>query len=56
MDDLIVYRGSRTLQGVKTAYNELIAIVTPDHRIRTTQIFENGAYQLVTMIDEMKVS
>jgi hypothetical protein len=55
MDDIILYRGSRTLNGLKTSYNEIIAIVTPDHRVRTTQLYEDGAYQLVTMIDEWKV-
>ena len=52
-DDLIVYRGSRTLVQCKTYYNELIALVSPNHRIRTTQVFEDGVYKLVTMIDEM---
>jgi hypothetical protein len=53
-DDLIVYRGSRTLEGRKTFYNELIALIDTHHRIRTTQLFEDGVYQLVTMIDETK--
>lgn len=53
-DDLIVYRGSRTLQGCKTFYNELIALTTLNHRVRTTQLFEDGAYKLVTMIEETK--
>jgi hypothetical protein len=56
-DDIILYCGSRTLRaGVETSYNEIITIVTPDHRVRTTQLFENGAYQLVTLIDEIKVA
>jgi hypothetical protein len=44
MDDLIVYRGSRTLQTCKTYNNELIALTdsTANHRIRTTQLFEDG--------------
>lgn len=54
-DDLIVYRGSRTLQGCKTHYNELIALVDRDRRVRTTQLFEDGVYKIVTMIDETKV-
>lgn len=53
-DDLIVYRGSRTLQNTKTFYNELIALVDRNHRVRTTQLYEDGAYKLVTMIDEAK--
>lgn len=53
-DELIVYRGSRTLQGCKTHYNELIALMG-NRRIRTTQLFEDGIYKLVTMIDETKV-
>jgi hypothetical protein len=57
-DDLIVYRGSRTLQGCKTYYNELIALTDPTatHRVRTTQLYEDGVYKLVTMIEEIKVS
>lgn len=62
-NDLIVYCGSRTVQGRKTHYNELIALVDRDpsqnnaanHRIRTTQLFEAGIYKLVTMIEETKV-
>lgn len=54
-DDLIVYRGSRTIQGCKTYYNELIALVDQDHRVRTTQVYEDGVYNLVTMIEETKV-
>jgi hypothetical protein len=54
-DELIVYRGSRTLQGCKTHYNELIALMG-DRRIRTTQLFEEGVYKLVTMIDETRVA
>ena len=54
-DDLIVYRGSRTLQGCKTYYNKLIALIDRDHRVRTTQFFEDGVYKLVTMIEETKV-
>jgi hypothetical protein len=56
-DDLITYRGSRTLQGCKTYYNELIALTdsTAKHRVRTTQLYEDGAYKLVTMIEEIKV-
>jgi hypothetical protein len=56
-DDLIVYRGSRTLQNCKTYYNELIALTdaSAKHRVRTTQLFEDGVYKLVTMIDEAKV-
>jgi hypothetical protein len=54
-DDLIVYRGSRTLQGRKTYYNELIALIARDRRVRTTQLFEDGAYKLVTMIEETRV-
>lgn len=54
-DDLIVYRGSRTVQGCKTHYNELIALIDANHRIRTTQLFEDGVYKLVTMIEESKV-
>lgn len=56
-DDLIVYRGSRTLQNCKTYYNELIALTdaSAGHRVRTTQLFEDGVYKLVTMIEETKV-
>ncbi len=56
-DDLIVYRGSRTLQNCKTYYNELIALTDRNakHRVRTTQLFEDGVYKLVTMIEEAKV-
>jgi hypothetical protein len=53
-DDMIVYRGSRTLQGRKTFYNEIIALVDLNHRVRTTQLYEDGVYKLVTMIDETK--
>jgi hypothetical protein len=53
-DDMIVYRGSRTVQGCKTFYNELITSIDPEHRIRTTQLFEDGVYKLVTMIEETK--
>lgn len=53
-NDLIVYRGSRTIQGRKTHYNELIALIDRDRRIRTTQLFEDGIYKLVTMIDETR--
>ncbi|MGB8701018.1 MAG: hypothetical protein WCD18_16520 [Thermosynechococcaceae cyanobacterium] len=53
-DDLIVYRGSRTVQGCRTHYNEIIALTTLTHRVRTTQLFEDGLYKLVTMIDENK--
>jgi hypothetical protein len=55
-DDLIVYRGSRTLQRTKTFYNEIIALVDEHHRVRTTQLFEDGVYTLVTMIDETKAN
>lgn len=56
-DDLITYRGSRTLRNCKTYYNEIIALIDSkaEHRVRTTQLFENGAYKLVTMIEEIKV-
>lgn len=54
-DDCIVYRGSRTLQGTKTYYNEIITLVDETHRVRTTQFFENNIYKLVTMIDEFRV-
>ncbi|MGL5795124.1 MAG: hypothetical protein ACRC06_12130 [Waterburya sp.] len=55
-DDMIVYRGSRTVQGCKTYYNELITLINQEHRIRTTQLFEDGEYKLVTMIEETKSS
>ncbi len=56
-DDLIVYRGSRTLQNCKTYYNELIALTDANakQRVRTTQLFEDGFYKLVTMIEEAKI-
>jgi hypothetical protein len=54
-DDLIVYRGSRTVQGCKTYYNELIALVNQNQRVRTTQVYEEGVYKLVTAIEESKV-
>ncbi|HEY9644134.1 MAG TPA: hypothetical protein V6C57_26815 [Coleofasciculaceae cyanobacterium] len=62
-EDLIVYCGSRTVQGCQTHYNELITLVDRDpqqnnaakRRIRTTQLFEEGVYQLVTMIEETKL-
>jgi hypothetical protein len=53
-DDMIVYRGSRTVQGCKTYYNELITLIDSERRIRTTQLFEDGVYKLVTMIEETK--
>ncbi|NJK57577.1 MAG: DUF3598 family protein [Pleurocapsa sp. SU_5_0] len=53
-DDMIVYRGSRTVQGCKTYYNELITLIDQARRIRTTQLFEDGEYKLVTMIEETK--
>ena len=55
-DDLILYQGSRTLEGKQTSYNEVIALEGSDRRIRTTQLFENGSYKLVTMIDECRVA
>jgi hypothetical protein len=55
-DDMIVYRGSRTIAGCKTYYNELITLVDINHRIRTTQLFEDGEYKIVTMIEETKVN
>ncbi|MDX2216988.1 MAG: hypothetical protein SFY66_27225 [Oculatellaceae cyanobacterium bins.114] len=63
-DEMIVYCGSRTVQGCKTHYNELITLSDRDpqhnnetnHRIRTTQLFEDGIYKLVTMIEEIKVA
>ncbi|MEM8807230.1 MAG: hypothetical protein AAGF01_14500 [Cyanobacteria bacterium P01_G01_bin.38] len=55
-DDLIVYRGSRTLQTIKTYYNEIITLVDDNHRVRTTQLFEDGVYKLVTMIDEFRTT
>jgi hypothetical protein len=54
-DDMIVYRGSRTVDGFKTYYNEVITLVDSDRRVRTTQLFENAEYKLVTMIEETKV-
>jgi hypothetical protein len=56
-DDLITYRGSRTLQNCKTYYNEIISLIdsSAKHRVRTTQLFEDDAYKLVTMIEETKV-
>jgi hypothetical protein len=60
-DEIIVYCGSRTVQGCPTHYNELIALSDPQpnteirDRIRTTQLFEAGIYKLVTMIAETKV-
>ena len=54
-DDLILYQGSRTLEGKHTAYNEVIALESRDRRIRTTQLFEDGVYKLVTLIDETRV-
>ncbi|BAZ44576.1 hypothetical protein NIES4102_15880 [Chondrocystis sp. NIES-4102] len=54
-DDMIVYRGSRTIQGCKTYYNELITLINQKQRIRTTQLFEAGVYKLVTMIEETKI-
>ena len=53
-DDLIVYRGSRRVRGRKTHYNEIITLVDDHHRVRTTQLFEDNVYQLVTMIDETR--
>ncbi len=53
-DDMIVYRGSRTIAGCKTYYNELITLIDINHRVRTTQLFEDGVYKLVTMIEETK--
>lgn len=55
-DNLIVYRGSRNLQGIKTHYNEIITLVDDNHRVRTTQLFEDNVYTLVTMIEEVRKS
>ena len=54
-DDLILYQGRRTLDGVETSYNEVIAFEGNDRRIRTTQLFADGRYKLVTIIDEIRV-
>ncbi len=35
--------------------NELIALVDRDNRVRTTQVYEDGVYKLVTAIEETKV-
>jgi hypothetical protein len=53
-DHLIVYCGSRTLRGVRTHYNEIITMVISDHRVRTTQLYDNGVYRHVTMIEEWR--
>ncbi|MBP0016819.1 MAG: hypothetical protein J7647_04590 [Cyanobacteria bacterium SBLK] len=55
-DNMILYSGSRTLGDVPTHYNELITVVNANHRVRTTQLYENLAYKLVTAIDEFRVS
>ncbi|MBD2464911.1 hypothetical protein H6G89_28310 [Oscillatoria sp. FACHB-1407] len=63
-DEIIVYCGSRTVQGCKTHYHEIITLSDRDpqrnnastHRVRTTQLFEDGIYKLVTMIDEVRVA
>jgi hypothetical protein len=54
-DNMIIYSGSRTVRGVPTHYNELITVVTPNHRVRTTQLYESMEYKLVTAIDEFKI-
>lgn len=54
-NELIVYRGTRTVEGSKTYYNELIAVVNSDRRVRTTQVYQEGVYQLVTAIEETRV-
>ncbi|QEY31277.1 hypothetical protein EVJ50_02470 [Synechococcus sp. RSCCF101] len=51
-DSLILYNGNRTLNGVATHYNEVITLISERERVRTTQLFENGIYRHVTMIDE----
>lgn len=53
-DQVIVYCGSRTLRGVRTHYNEIITLVSDDQRVRTTQLYENGVYRHVTMIEEWR--
>jgi len=53
-DQVIVYCGSRTLRGIRTHYNEIITLVSDDQRVRTTQLYENGIYRHVTMIEEWR--
>ncbi|MGK7925673.1 MAG: DUF3598 family protein [Spirulina sp.] len=55
-DNIIVYSGSRKLGNVSTHYHELITIVNANHRVRTTQLYEDSEYKLVTAIDEFRVS
>lgn len=53
-DHVLVYCGSRSLRGVRTHYNEIITLVSDDHRVRTTQLYEDGVYRHVTMIEEWR--
>ncbi|MCP9848364.1 hypothetical protein [Cyanobium sp. Morenito 9A2] len=53
-DHVLVYSGSRSLRGVRTHYNEIITLVSDDHRVRTTQLYEDGVYRHVTMIEEWR--
>ena len=52
---IILYCGTRTLKGVKTHYNEIITIVNDNHRVRTTQLYEEGVYKHVTAINETRI-
>jgi hypothetical protein len=42
------------LRGVLTHYHEVITLVSDDHRVRTTQLYEQGEYRHVTMIEEWR--
>ncbi len=53
-DHVLVYCGSRSLRGVRTHYNEIITLVSDDQRVRTTQLYEDGVYRHVTMIEEWR--
>jgi hypothetical protein len=53
-DHVLVYCGSRSLRGVRTHYNEIITLVSDHHRVRTTQLYEDGVYRHVTMIEEWR--
>ena len=53
-DHVMLYSGSRNLRGVLTHYHEVITLVSDDHRVRTTQLYEQGEYRHVTMIEEWR--
>jgi hypothetical protein len=53
-DHVMLYSGSRNLLGVLTHFHEVITLVSDDHQVRTTQLYEQCEYRHVTMIDEWR--